>query len=106
MSIREQFLGGFVVHLPQPKIPEQWSGHPLREAHLFTVAQLKTIQGWKTPVVCHCDEVVRDCFRCKVYFETCDVRRRVGAFLASQGLSPSFEEFIAVRDSARLHLHA
>jgi hypothetical protein len=63
------------------------------------MAKLKTIQGWETPVVCHCDEVVRDCFRCMIYFETRAVRRRGGAFLAGQGFFASFEEFIAVRDS-------
>ena len=94
------------MSLPQPEIPEWYSGHPLRAAHFINKEQVMTIQGWHTPALCHCDNKRHNCFRCRVHFETRAVRRHVGQFLATSGFSVSLEELTAVRDWARLHLNA
>ena len=106
MSFGTRYMEGYAMSLPQPEIPERYSGHPLRAAHFINKEQVMTIQGWHTPALCHCDNKRRNCFRCRVHFETRAVRRHVGQFLATSGFSVSLEELTAVRDWARLHLNA
>ena len=106
MAFGTRYVEGFAMSLPQPEIPGPYSGHPLRAAHFISTTQVMTIQGWHTPALCHCDTKHRNCFRCRVHFETRAVRRHVGQFLATMGFSVSLEELTAVRDWARLHLNA